>query len=568
MVLDGNAVRSVDRAAALLLALGESQGEAGVTELARRLGLHKSTASRLLATLQKRGLVEQDDETGKYRLGLVVIRLAERAERTLDLRGIALPELERLARLTHETTGLGILEGDTMLAVAQVDGPNLIAVGDWTGRATPLHCVASGKVLLSSLAEREVLRIVRRGLVSYTERTIVELEPLLEELARIRRRGYAMAIGEYELNLNAVAAPVHDARGNVIAAVDIWGPAFRVTPRRVPELAAQAREAAAAISIRLGGTARAADAGPRHRLTRACTVLVTRHARLCGDAGLRDETVEHHLGVLRRGRPAALLIVLVALIALRLARLFVHGDRQGAHGPGGDRRTAQELSAVELKKRMDTLDALATNVLQFFIVIIAGLMVLGRLGVDIGPAVAGLGVVGIAVGFGAQFLVRDYLSGALILIENQYGRGDVVRLAGVSGTVEDFTLRRTTLRDLDGVVHTVPNGEIHVASNLTRVWSRINQDVTVAYGTDIDKAIEVVDNVGREMAGDPVWKRRVLEAPRVERVSHWSRTGSRSRSSARSAPPTSGPPPATCASASSPRSRNTASRSRARNASS
>ena len=255
MVLDGNAVRSVDRAAALLLALGESQGEAGVTELARRLGLHKSTASRLLATLQKRGLVEQDDETGKYRLGLVVIRLAERAERTLDLRGIALPELERLARLTHETTGLGILDGDTMLAVAQVDGPNLIAVGDWTGRATPLHCVASGKVLLSSLAEREVLRVVRRGLVSYTERTIVELEPLLEELARIRRRGYATAIGEYELGLNAVAAPVHDARGNVIAAVDIWGPAFRLTPRRIPELAAQAREAAAAISVRLGGAA-------------------------------------------------------------------------------------------------------------------------------------------------------------------------------------------------------------------------------------------------------------------------------------------------------------------------
>ena len=110
MVLDGNAVRSVDRAAALLLALGDSPGEAGVTELARRLGLHKSTASRLLATLQKRGLVEQDDETGKYRLGLVVIRLAEKAERTLDLRGIALPELERLARLTHETTGLGVLE--------------------------------------------------------------------------------------------------------------------------------------------------------------------------------------------------------------------------------------------------------------------------------------------------------------------------------------------------------------------------------------------------------------------------------------------------------------------------
>jgi DNA-binding IclR family transcriptional regulator len=253
MVLDGNAVRSVDRAAALLLALGECQGEAGVTELARRLGLHKSTASRLLATLQKRGLVEQDEESGKYRLGLVVIRLAERAERTLDLRGISMPELERLARLTHETTGLGVLDADTLLTVAQADGPNLIAVGDWTGRSTPLHCVASGKVLLAALAEREVLRIVRRGLVSYTERTITELEPLLEELARIRRRGYATALGEYEMGLNAVSAPVHDARGHVVAAVDIWGPAFRLTPRRIPELAVQAREAAAAIAVRLGG---------------------------------------------------------------------------------------------------------------------------------------------------------------------------------------------------------------------------------------------------------------------------------------------------------------------------
>ena len=225
-----------------------------MTELARRLGLHKSTASRLLATLERRGLVEQDDETGKYRLGLVVIRLAERAERTLDLRGLALPELERLARLTHETVGLGVIDGDQLLTVAQVDGPNLIAVGDWTGRSTPLHCVASGKVLMASLAEREVVRIVKRGLARYTERTIVDLEPLLEELARIRRRGYATAIGEYELGLNAVAAPVHDARGQVIAAVDIWGPTFRLTPRRVPELAAQVREAASAISVRLGGT--------------------------------------------------------------------------------------------------------------------------------------------------------------------------------------------------------------------------------------------------------------------------------------------------------------------------
>jgi small conductance mechanosensitive channel len=212
------------------------------------------------------------------------------------------------------------------------------------------------------------------------------------------------------------------------------------------------------------------------------------------------------------------IVVVVAWFLLRASRLFVHGivkalmDREATEG------TAQELSAVELKKRMDTLDGLGANVIRFFIVIIAGLMVLRTFDLDIAPAIAGLGVVGVAVGFGAQHLVRDYLTGALILIENQYSKGDVIRVAGVSGTVEDFSLRRTTLRDLDGVVHTVPNGEIQVASNLTRVWARINLDVTVAYGTDIDKATSVVDDVGRAMAGDPTWKRRVLEPPSVDRV--------------------------------------------------
>ena len=213
-----------------------------------------------------------------------------------------------------------------------------------------------------------------------------------------------------------------------------------------------------------------------------------------------------------------LFIVIVALVAVRLARLFVTHtvkallDREATEG------TAQQLSAAEVKKRMDTLGGLATQLITFFIGVIALLMILGTLGLDIGPAVAGLGVVGIAVGFGAQSLVRDFFNGALILIENQFSVGDVVRMAGVDGTVEDFTLRRTTVRDLDGIVHTIPNSEIKVASNLTRVWARINQDVTVAYGTDIDRAIAVVDEVGRAMEDDPIWKSRVLEPPRVERI--------------------------------------------------
>ncbi|MEA2549635.1 MAG: moderate conductance mechanosensitive channel [Chloroflexota bacterium] len=213
-----------------------------------------------------------------------------------------------------------------------------------------------------------------------------------------------------------------------------------------------------------------------------------------------------------------LVILVAALIALRVSTLLIHGivkallDREATEG------TAQELSAIEVQKRMDTLDELGSNVIRAFVVMIAGIMILDALDLNIGPAVAGLGVVGIAVGFGAQSLVKDYLNGALILIENQYSKGDVVSIAGVSGAVEDFSLRRTTLRDLDGIVHTVPNGAVSVASNRTRTWSRINQNVTVAFGTDIDKAIEVVDELGKTMAADPIWKRRILEPPRVERV--------------------------------------------------
>lgn len=219
------------------------------------------------------------------------------------------------------------------------------------------------------------------------------------------------------------------------------------------------------------------------------------------------------------------LVVVVAVVALRLARLAVQGvikallDREATEG------TAQELSAIEVRKRMDTLDQLGSNVIRFFVVVVAGLMILREFGLDIGPAVAGLGVVGIAVGFGAQSLVKDYLNGALILVENQYSKGDVVAIAGVTGQVEDFSLRRTTLRDLDGVVHTVPNGEIKVASNRTRTWARINQNVLVSFGTDIDKAIEVVAAVGRELAEDPAWKQRILEPPQVERVESIDETG-------------------------------------------
>ncbi len=223
-------------------------------------------------------------------------------------------------------------------------------------------------------------------------------------------------------------------------------------------------------------------------------------------------------GDLARTLGYLLLLVVATLIALWVTERFFDRlvgallDRETSEG------TAQELSAIEVKKRRDTLRGLITATARALILVIAFVTGLNIVGLEIGPTIAGLGIVGVALGIGAQGLVRDYVSGTFILIENQYAKGDVVKIADVSGTVEDFTLRRTTLRDLDGTVHTVPNGLIGVSSNLTRVWARINLDVTVAYGNDIDRVIAVVDETGRELADDPVWKRRVLEAPRVERV--------------------------------------------------
>lgn len=224
------------------------------------------------------------------------------------------------------------------------------------------------------------------------------------------------------------------------------------------------------------------------------------------------------LGGLRDDLLPILVVIVVSLISIRIAAFLIHRlvkailDREATEG------TAQELSAVELRKRMETVEALGTQAVAIFVVLTAAITILGIIGFNIGPAVAGLGIVGIAVGFGAQSLVRDYFNGALILLENQFSKGDVVKIAGVSGTVEDFSLRRTTLRDIEGIVHTVPNGQILVTSNMTRTWGRINQDVTIAYGTDIDRAIGIVDEVGRQLAAEPVWRRRVLEPPHVERV--------------------------------------------------
>ena len=194
--------------------------------------------------------------------------------------------------------------------------------------------------------------------------------------------------------------------------------------------------------------------------------------------------------------PSVETILRVALIAVAAIVAYVvlrKGVEVGVRGVM-ERRAAEdsgpEARPLELERRVSTIARLAIRTGSVIIVTIAVLMALDEFGVEIGPAIAGLGVVGIAVGFGAQTLIRDWLAGIFIVLENQYSEGDLVRIAGVDGVVEAFSLRRTTLRDADGTVHTVPNGQITVASNLTRTRVPGDADAAPAPATDAGESAE------------------------------------------------------------------------------
>jgi len=236
----------------LLRAFGAGTAELGVSELGRKLNLHKSTVSRLLATLESEGLLERAPGTEKYRLGHEILRLAGQAAHLGDVRATARPVLAALAETTRETANLAVLEGAEAHNVDQASGPHMVRIGNWVGRRTPLHCVANGKVLLAHLPPEEIERRLAGPLEAFTPFTVVDKEVLRAQLAEVRQQGYACAIGEIEEGLNAVAAPVRDAAGQVAAAVSVSGPAYRVTPDRMAELARLTREAGERISERLG----------------------------------------------------------------------------------------------------------------------------------------------------------------------------------------------------------------------------------------------------------------------------------------------------------------------------
>lgn len=244
-------IQSVQRAAAILKAFDSASPELGVSEIGRRVNLHKSTVSRLLATLESEGFVERVAGSEKYRLGLGIMRLAGQVTHFNNLRALALPFLQELAQATHETVILAMLHADEVINVEQVSGTHLVNETNWVGRRTPLNCVANGKVLLAYQPHAVMERVLAQPLPRYTDGTITDPDRLRVELADIRTRGYAVALGEIEAGLNSVAAPVFNSVDAVVAAVSVSGPAYRVPEERVAALGEAARRTARRITERV-----------------------------------------------------------------------------------------------------------------------------------------------------------------------------------------------------------------------------------------------------------------------------------------------------------------------------
>ncbi|MGC9441319.1 IclR family transcriptional regulator [Streptomyces sp. WG5] len=244
-------MQSVDRAVSVLEILAR-HGEAGVTEIADELDVHKSTAFRLLGVLENRGLVAQEKERGKYYLGAGVLRLAGAAAVRLDISQEGVPVCRELADELGETSNIAVLDDDAAVNVMQARGTASVTAQNWLGRRTPLHATASGKVLLAHLPPTLREGLLARPLHRFTEHTVTGAAVLRGELEAVAGQGYAITQEELEIGLAAVAAPVRSHDGKVIASISVSGPVYRLTPDRLPGLAKRVLAAGVELSRRMG----------------------------------------------------------------------------------------------------------------------------------------------------------------------------------------------------------------------------------------------------------------------------------------------------------------------------
>ncbi|HPB13144.1 MAG: mechanosensitive ion channel [Bacteroidales bacterium] len=221
--------------------------------------------------------------------------------------------------------------------------------------------------------------------------------------------------------------------------------------------------------------------------------------------------LHHGLRIVFIGVLAYLLNRILGRIIVRTVRIAVVRD--------------EDTSIEAEKKREDTLIHIFRGALRVVLIVLAILMILQEFGMKIGPILAGAGIVGVAVGFGGQYLIKDVITGLFMILENQYRIGDVVKIDGTEGTVQDITLRKTTLRDLDGTVHHINHGSIVLVSNLSKDFARVNLEVCVDYSTNLEHLIDVVDRTGRELAEDPNFKDSIITPPKFLRVQNFADHG-------------------------------------------
>ena len=252
VVLKTSSVQSIERAIAILKAFSTEKEELGVTELSRQLDLHKSTVSRLIASLQREGLVEENLVTRKYRLGMALVTLGGLVLQRLDVAQTARPLMATLSDMTQETVILAIKDDAEAVNVAQVPSPQMVKHIEWIGRRTPLHCTAVGKVLLAYSPAVEQQDFINRGLPRYTSNTVTGPDTLCQELVRVREQGYAIGSEEFEVGLNEIAAPIRDHTGEVVASISVSGPAFRLSSDRFPSLTEDIQQSARTLSGQLG----------------------------------------------------------------------------------------------------------------------------------------------------------------------------------------------------------------------------------------------------------------------------------------------------------------------------
>lgn len=260
-------VQSVDRAVTILELLAQ-HGALGVTRLAGELAVHKSTASRLVAALERRGLVEQVADRGHYRLGAGIIRLAGATDARLDLVDAARPVCRRLAELTGETVNVAVLSAGAALYVEQEAGGGRHSGYNWVGQRIPLHATSNGKVLICELTVLERDELFGE-LVAYTPSTVTDRDMLERELQTVAQDGYAVAVDELDVGLTALAAPIRDARDLIIGSMSVSGPTFRFDAGRRAEVLQWLLGAAREVSARMGWRSATESTGSSHSASQA-----------------------------------------------------------------------------------------------------------------------------------------------------------------------------------------------------------------------------------------------------------------------------------------------------------